>query len=256
MSDDDFVIQDNDASNLAEQHTNKQQPQDPKNQIEKQVIEPQFDKVPACLLFVGKPKRGKSNAVKYFLLKNLLEGKFKFGIVFTRTKYSKEYDYLPEKYVYTGFQQDILEKYLSGMEKMLEEDKDIPPNFVVFDDLLGLLSKTNPTLLNFFACHRHTNTSVFLCTQHLKSGASTTLREITTHAFLFNTKTKNTLEALFECFGQLFDNFDEFKNYFFDLTAEQYVCMLYSQDVDDIDENYVAFQAPDMSQYKDINIEY
>ena len=250
--DDDLVIKDDDDNN--KQSNNKQ----PKGMERETTIgEPDFEKNIACLLLIGKPKRGKSNAVKYFLMRNLLNGVFKFGLVFTKTKYSGEYKYLPDKYIYSGFDQSVLEDYLNGMEALLEKGKKVPINFVVFDDLLGLLSKTNPTLLNFFACHRHTNTVIFLCAQHLKTAASTTLRKICTDAIMFNSKNKNTLEALFECFGQLFENFDEFKNYFFKLTSEPYTACYYKQDIDDINENYVKFQAPNLDGYEDqVNIEY
>lgn len=245
MSDiDDFVIKDDDTS---EEETEKKEK---KVVIETEVQEPDFKNSPACMLLIGKPKRGKSNAVKYFLLKNLVSGVFKFGLVFTRTKYSKEYEYLPDKYIYSGFETEILENFLRGMEELLVKGKEIPPNFIVFDDLLGLLSKNNPILLNFFACHRHTNTTIFLATQHLKTGSATTLREICTDAIMFNSKHKNTVEALFECFGQLFDNYNDFKNHFFEVSSEPFTAMYYKQDVDKIEDNYARFVAPNLDGYE------
>ena len=85
-----------------------------------------------------------------------------------------------------------------------------------------------------------------------------TLRECTTVALLFNSKGKRTINGLFENFGQLFDNYDDFKNYFLALTKEPYVAMMYLQDIDDINNNYLYFKSPDMTQkqYKNIMLDY
>lgn len=82
-----------------------------------------------------------------------------------------------------------------------------------------------------------------------------TLRECTTIAVLFNSKGHRTIEGLFENFGQLFDNIKEFKQYFLELTSEKYVAMLYLQDEDNIEENYLYFKAPLMSQGKLKNLQ-
>jgi len=203
---------------------------------------------PQIVLLVGRPKRGKSNAIKYFILKNTVKKKlFKFGLTFTRTRFNKDYDYLPEDSVISGFQQDILESYIEHLEQIKEGGDDIPSNFIIFDDLIGLLSKNNPFLTNIFGTHRHFNTSIFLATQHLKTGANTTFREIVNHGVFFNSKNRNTIEALYEEFGQLFDNVNDFKEHFFKVTSEPFTAMLYNQDEDDVDHNYLQFKASDMS---------
>ena len=214
----------------------------------------------SCLLFVGKPKKGKSNAIRYIILKNSLDkfkgsAKYEFGICFTRTKFNGDYDFLPEEYVYDGYDEEVLERYLKALEEQISQGKKVPANFVIFDDLIGLLSKNNPFLTNFLGTHRHTNTHIFLATQHLKTGASTTLREICSHAILFNSKQTNTLQSLFENFGQFFDTIGDFKDNFWDITREKFTAMLYLQDIDDINDNYLSYQAPDTSDW-DYKLEY
>ena len=171
---------------------------------------------PAVLLFCGKQKRGKTNALRYILLKNSLDkfkgsAKFEFGIVFSRTgTFNGDYDFIPNEYIYDTYDDSILEQYLSGLKTEMQNGKKIPANFVVFDDMISLLSKTNPLLTNFFGTHRHTNTYIFLATQHLKTGANTTLREVCTHALVFNSKQTNTIQSLYENIGQLFRTVGEF----------------------------------------------
>ena len=83
----------------------------------------------------------------------------------------------------------------------------MPPNFVLFEDLIGLIRKQDPFLISFFGSHRHTNTHIIFAFQHLNTGASTLLREITTHALCFNSKQMNTMESIWLNYGQLFENF-------------------------------------------------
>ena len=210
-----------------------------------------------CLLFVGACGKGKSNAMRYVLLKNLVQRKFfKFGLVFTNTKYSDEYNFLPDKYVIEGYNEDILRKYIDKLGKYKKKHGKVPPNFVVFEDLIGLLRKADPFLISFFGSHRHLSCHVALLTQHLNTGSSTLLREICTHCFAWNSKQMNTMESIWLNFGQLFENFEHFKHNFLDITKEPYSAMLYLQENDELENNYFTFKAPDMTKLKKLQVEY
>ena len=208
---------------------------------------------PQVVVCVGKPKRGKSWTTRYLILKNTVDRKiFKYGIVFTRTKWNDDYNYIPDDYVYTTYDADILQQYL----ETLQNAKTIEPNFVVFDDQQGLLNRNDPTLQNFVACHRHFKTTIFWNFQYLY-GSSPLIRECTTIAIMFNSKGDRTLRGLYENFGQLFENYQHFKDYFLQLTAEKYVGMLYIYDIDDFDKNYLYWKAPaDLSMTKNIKLDY
>lgn len=207
---------------------------------------------PSVVVAVGKPKRGKTNSVKWCILKNAVDNKiFKYGIVFTKTKFNEDYKFIPEQYIYTHYEPDILNQFIDGISELDTK----PACFVVFDDQLGLLNRNDPTLLNFISIHRHLNCSIFFSFQYLY-GAMPVLRCCTTAALLFNCKGKRSIEGMFENFGQLFDSFDQFKAYFLALTKEPYVAMLYLQDVDDIEDNYLHFKAPDMTKFKHIKLKF
>jgi hypothetical protein len=90
---------------------------------------------------------------------------------------------------------------------------------------------------------------VYLAT-HLNTGANTTLREITTYAILFGSRQKNTIESLFDNFGQLFENIKAFKEHYFKITSAPFTAMLYDNRNEEIDDNYKRFKAPDMSKVK------
>ena len=215
---------------------------------------------PQVCIFLGKPKQGKSWALRHTILKNTIDENrnFKHGIVFTKTKFNGGYDYLPDDYIYEDYNPQILQQYLDGLKEL--DPKHIEPSFVIFDDIQGLLSSGDATLTQLVSNHRHFKISCFFCFQYIHSKGSTPLlRECTTMAFLFNSKGKRTLEAIYENFGQLFDNFKEFKEYYLACTKEKHTAMLYIQDVDNIEENYLQYKAPspkEMKHVKNIKLAY
>ena len=211
---------------------------------------------PRIVVCVGKPRSGKSNAVRYFLLKNILnKKKFKFGIVFTRTKFNDDYNYIPEKYIYTEYKPELLKKYMNGLEKLKKKTGVIPPNFVIMDDQQGLLNRQDSILTNFVSSHRHFNSSCFFNFQYL-FGASPLLRECTTHAILFNSKGLRTINGLFENFGMLFDTLQHFKDYFLKNTKKKYTAIMYEQNENKLKKNYQRFKAPDMTDFKNFKLQY
>lgn len=174
--------------------------------------------------------------------------------MFSKTaKMNNDYNYIPKQWIYDQFDPNILQQFIDGISKL---DKKVPC-FMVFDDQQGLLNRNDPMLLNCIAIHSQISCSLFFNFQYLY-GSMPTLRECTTVALLFNSKGKRTINGLFENFGQLFDNYDDFKNYFLALTNEPYVAMMYLQDIDDINNNYLYFKSPDMTQkqYKNIMLDY
>jgi hypothetical protein len=216
---------------------------------------------PTIFLMVGKPKSGKSNAIKYLILKNSLDNhkgsaKFEFGLCMSGTSYNKHYDFLPKKYVINGYNEEVLQNYVANLEQKIEKEGiKLPPNFLILDDLIGLMTNNNNFLVNLFSLHRHLNMTIFLAVQYLKVGASTTLREITTHAILFNSKSFNTINGLFEAYGQLFDNVKDFKQLFLRITKEKHTGMLYISSIEDIENNYLIFKSPNVDDW-DYQLDY
>ena len=208
---------------------------------------------PQIIVSVGKPKRGKSNSTKYFILKNALEREiYKFGVCFTKTKFNNDYDYLPEKYVYQGWQPDKLQQYLDGLEKQKERER----NFVILDDLVSVIDRNDPVISNFVSTHRHYRTDIYINTQYLYASVNTPLfRECTSVCLMFMTKMKKSIRGLFECYGQLFQDEEEFKQHLLKTTKEKFVAMVYIADIDDIEENYISFLAPKMDEVN-LQLEY
>ena len=150
-----------------------------------------FEKPGNVILLCGKQGSGKTNAVRHLLLKHTVDLKiYDVILVFTQTKFDGEYDFLPDNMVVEGYNEQILQSFLQLLSSQIDKKKGTtaPRNAIVFDDLIGLLSKHDPFLINFFGTLRHFSSDVYLPVQHLNTGSSTILRNITTHAILFNSK--------------------------------------------------------------------
>jgi hypothetical protein len=200
-------------------------------------------------LFVlcGKSGRGKSYFVRYLLTDMLSIGKLKFGLVFTRTKFNGDYKFIPDKRVIEGYNEDILKKYVNNLRAICEKEGSIAPNFLIFDDLIGVLNNQTQWFSNFMSIFRHTNTTIFICAQYLmgRNAISPLMREQTNYCVMFQSRTKRTLENLFETYGGLFECFKDFKEYFLNATSEKYSAMLYSERIDFLEDNYQTIMAPD-----------
>ena len=202
---------------------------------------------PSLTLLCGKSGRGKSHTIKYLIQRFVAKKKFSFGVVFSGSKDNDDYKFIDERHVYS-YSEEAFENYVKWLESLKASKKDaMPSSFLILDDLLGKLNDS-PIVNSFMSRFRHLNVSIFLACQYLKTRTSSTLiREQTNYAFIFNTKTKNTIQPLFEYFGGLFDDYDSFKAHFLastDLQKFPHTSMLYIEAEDELDKNYLQFTAP------------
>lgn len=227
---------------------------------------------PAVYLLTGKPKKGKTHMTKAILLDKILnedipeKDRLQFGIVLCSESSILEWKggnkpdgtvvppLLPEKFCFEGYDNDALENYLNFLRKTLKETGKVPRNFIIFDDLVGLLESNSGFFTQFITTYRKFNTDVFICAQYLKKNISPTIRECIQYAIMYNSKTRLTIQALFESFGGLFDRYEDFKQHFFKQTREKYSAMLFIEDIEDLDENYFSIKAPE--EIPDVEIRY
>jgi hypothetical protein len=202
----------------------------------------EFD-IPRNIIIVGKKNSGKTNLVKHLIVSH--RDHFNFGLVFTNTKFDDDYNYIPEKYIIQGFREDVFRHYRKELEKMKKKTGVIPPNFIIFDDLVGIL-KENQKFINFIANHRHYNTSLFISAQYLKKGVPTTLRDNIDYAVIFRATTKNSILGFYESFGQEIGSYEEFKQFLLDITREKYETLVYNATETELDNIYIKYKAPDV----------
>ena len=211
-----------------------------------------FTKDSRVVLLVGKRGTGKTSAVKYLILKNTVDRKiFSFGLVFSGSAFNNiNFDYLPEEAVIEGYDEDILRNYVNALKQRVNDGKKFKA-FLVFDDLMGIIRRQDPFIINLFIISRQINLSIFICVQHLKgSSSNTSLREITTDGIFFKSLRFDTQKAIWEEFSTQFEKFVQFKNHFLKVTKEKYNALYYNADADEVEDNFWGIMYPDMSELK------
>lgn len=204
------------------------------------------------IVLVGKSEKGKTHFLKWIILNQIAtsDKPFQFGLVFVKTKYKHSYDFVPDKKIIQGYNEKILRKYALNLERIFEQTGSVPPNFVIFDDLVGILGNNTQWFVNWISTYRHLNTTIYIAVQYLtgKNAISPIMREQTTIAVMFNSKTRRTVENLYESYGQLFATIKEFQQYYFNATEIQkvgpYVAMVYIEKNEDLSNNYLSIRAP------------
>jgi hypothetical protein len=174
---------------------------------------------PKIFLFVGRPGSGKSFAIKSLLYSYFKARIFKFGYAFVATAFNHDYNFLPDKFVDEKYSDKKLEAYINALRKIKEQKGDVPPNFLILDDLIGKIHFYSDEVQHFLSTFRHTNTYVFITSQYIGSkGSSTALREYANFVFLWRSNSGSAVDLLYHAFGKysnerqrkLFDNVDQF----------------------------------------------
>ncbi len=200
---------------------------------------------PYVAVFIGKPRSGKTFCMRGIVYNSTLVDKhWKFGRCYsTSGQYNEDWkDYLP-KHAIKPWDPDEFQNYIESLRLYREKHGNIPPNFIIFDDLLGMKDFLNNSfVLNFFSCHRHTGTTVLLSAQYTGKGTNTVLREITNYAFMWKSLTVRSREYLADNFGVLCSDKDKFLKLLDKATmSKDYGCLFYNANKDSAKEAYSKF---------------
>jgi hypothetical protein len=216
-------------------------------------------KEPALMVLCGKQRSGKSYAIKSLMqdFQSNEDTKFKYGIVFVKTKFNHAYDYIPDKMVKEDFETDKLMKWIDGLrnrQKSLPPGEKLPRNFVILDDLMGVANFYDKPMISWISTFRHTNTWVFLTCQYLAQGTSTVVRECTDLAFIFNTSNLDSQKKLYIFYGQQMpgdtvkEKFNMFQKVLKDVTQSEeedtkHQCLLFVGNQTSAERSYLAWKA-------------
>lgn len=180
-----------------------------------------FD-LPSIFAFIGAAGSGKSYLLQYLIQEIAHHGIFKFGWCFTRTNFSNAYAYMGQN-ITVGYSESILKSYLGVLANMRKNlNMDMPPNFIIFDDLIGSLisSQNSQTFMRLITTFRHYNCSVFIAAQYARGLINPTLREQIRYVFCTDSGLENT-NNLFKSFGnRFFKNKTEMAEILTSLNAE------------------------------------
>jgi hypothetical protein len=80
-----------------------------------------LNNIPNITYICTPPKSGKSYLVKYLLNELFKSKKLKYGIVFIGSKYNGDFDFLPQHYVYSRFDENVLKRLYNLQIKAIKK---------------------------------------------------------------------------------------------------------------------------------------
>jgi hypothetical protein len=208
-----------------------------------------FSKDKHVVLYIGKPKRGKTTALSYDLMYGLINGHFNIVLIMSKTLFNnRNFSYMP-KYMKMEYNLDKLKQFVEKLKKLVQKNK-IFHAVLVFDDLCGVLNGEVGFIENLLTTHRHYNLSILISTQKFKARNSV-MRVCCSYMIAFKSLRGDTMKNLFDEFGQEFENFKQFKNHFLKITKNPpYNAMFFDSDADGLTNNYFKIKYPDVSKTK------
>lgn len=220
-----------------------------------------FVKKPRMVLIVGKCGDGKSYLTEYLLHYLITKQKhYKFGIYLSGTinKNRKDRDlkWLDERYIFEGYDEAKISAYHKNLKRMQDETgKIMQPNFIVFDDMIGLLNK-GKFFTHLTTVYRHTNTDIYILSQYLKASVSNPqIRELSDYCFIFQCGNRQGKKSLYDMIGCNYcEDEQEFYNVFKRATEIDHQCLMYDRNKRNKSEALQGFMAN--ANYKKTNVKF
>lgn len=179
------------------------------------------------VLAIGQSMSGKSHLVQNIIKRKILQGQFKAGIVFSKTKFNGGYDWMGnQNLVIQGYDANMFKRYLRKLENYRKSHNNRPLcNYVVFDDLGMSIDWNDPFISSFIAGPRHWGCSVFICVQYAKGLIYPIVREQSTNVFLFQQFTDDSMIATYKAFGSKLGDYKKFISELNQITSQPYHCL-------------------------------
>lgn len=159
----------------------------------------------------GMCESGKSHLLKYIIYKASLNKNINHVILFTNTSFNNQYNYIPDKYIHTSFNPEIINNYMELQREVLGNGEK-SRGLIVFDDILGEAQFNCKEFLKLITQFRQFNLSVIICSQTV-TDIPHKIRCLAQYCCSFEYQTKRSVEALFESYGLLFDTWKEYKEF-------------------------------------------
>lgn len=198
---------------------------------------------PSISLFSAAPKSGKTHTIE-FLIKTLwVQGRFKYGFVFSMTALMNgDYHYLPQRYVYG----DCDDKKLTAImqHQRGKGGPRAPPAFLILDDCIGAAHFNSKVFTQLFTTYRHYNLTLFITTQYIYK-VPPVFRDCSTFAFIFKQGTLKSIKALWESFGSMFFRSDkEWAKFVNRYTTNYGILVAKTQSEVNLRERFMQVKAP------------
>lgn len=176
---------------------------------------------PTVVLGVGAPGSGKTEFTKYVIYQKAPY--YKHGMVICCNPTSAdEYDMLPEKMVKRGYEESMIEEFVT-----YQEENGFPLCFLVIDDFVGTVNLDRPIWRKLVTQFRKYKTDIYFLTQYLAKNVPPVLRQCTQQVYMFRTPEILSAKMLYNSFLSLFfKNFTELLRSLYQILPSKHHCFL------------------------------
>jgi hypothetical protein len=159
---------------------------------------------------------GKSYLVKYIVYNN--RDYFDYGIVFSQTAFNDcNFEYIPKNYIYSSYNPQKLKNLMILQKKQPESQR--KRAFVILDDCVFDSWVYCKHFNQLITQVRHYNVLVIITTQYINK-VTPVIRENAFQVAIFHSDIERSLKALYESYGQMFNDYNTFKKWLMDNTGE------------------------------------
>lgn len=173
--------------------------------------------IPGVWVLNSRSRGGKSHSIKYAVCIN--KHKLKYGLVFSNTSFRQDnFDYIPKEFKRLRYNPEDLKKLLEIQKKSGCKYT----AYVIFDDCISEPTMWDePTLVEAVTQSAHYNLWVIISTQGVNK-VRPIVREGAFQVSIFDQKTKKSIDACYDSYGQTFYTVDLFKRFILDNIKEKY----------------------------------
>jgi len=200
--------------------------------------------IPSLILLNAPQGSGKSHLIRYMMYQ--CRKRFDYGICFSNTFFEDDsFDYIKKKYIHPEYNPDVLSALMKIQSNLIEEGKAVKEAFCIFDDCIDASQFKCPKLKQLCTQLRHYHITVIFTTQYTNL-LPTFMRANAMAVIIFRTDSECNLRALYESYGQLFNNYNEFKNYLMQKLGNYKFVYYDKRHVnEDIEDTYRIMLAPE-----------
>jgi AAA+ ATPase superfamily predicted ATPase len=195
--------------------------------------------IPSLIIITASIGSGKSHLLRYIIHK--IKDKLDYGIAFSHTNFDAEnLEYIPKKFIHNNYDPEIIKKLLKIQAAQPEKTRKTA--FVILDDFLFDKWPTCKVFNQLITELRHFKVFVVINTQYINK-VPPLIRENALNVAMFKSDTERSLTALFESYGQSFENKNEFKKYLLTKTGD-HKFIWYTRTANNMKDRYKIMEAP------------
>lgn len=199
--------------------------------------------IPSLIIINSPQGGGKSHLIRYIMYQ--YRKKFDYGICFTNTFFEDDsFDYIKRKYIHPRYNPDVMKGLMNIQADLIGQKKRGKQAFVIFDDCLDAKQFSDNNFQEICMQCRHYDITVIFAVQYCNI-IPPFMRANAMSVVIFRTDSQANLKALYESYGQAFNNYNEFKNYLMQKLGNYKFIYYDKRHVsENIDETYRIMVAP------------